>query len=187
MLVAAFFGQSSTPGAVLNSDVNGDGVVDVNDLLLVVAALEGSTSAPSAHSPPFAANLERWIGEAKQRNPGGKTYQKGIVVLEQLLAALRPSKTVLLANYPNPFNPETWIPYRLAHDAEVEVTIYDTKGAIVRQLDLGHQPAGDYSPRSKAVYWDGRNESGESVASGIYLYTLSAGDYSATQKMLLIK
>ena len=187
VLVAAAFGRSRTPDAILNADVNSDGVVNVNDLLLVVAALETSASAPSAHSQPFTANLERWIEEAKQRNPGGKTFQKGIVVLEQLLAALRPSETVLLANYPNPFNPETWIPYRLAHDAEVEVTIYDTKGAIVRQLDLGYQPAGDYSTRSKAAYWDGRNESGESAASGIYLYTLSAGDYSATQKMLLIK
>ena len=187
VLVAAAFGQSSTPDTILNADVNSDGVVNVNDLLLVVAALETSASAPSAHSQPFTANLERWIDEAKQRDPGGKTFQKGIVVLEQLLAALRPSETVLLANYPNPFNPETWIPYRLAHAAEVQVIIYDTKGAIVRQLDLGHQPAGDYSPRSKAAYWDGHNETGEPVVSGIYLYTLSAGDYSATQKMLLIK
>ena len=187
VLVAAFFGQSSTPGAILNSDVNGDGVVDVNDLLLVVAALEASASAPSAHSQPFGANLERWISEAKQHNLEDKTFQKGIAVLEQLLAALRPTETILLVNYPNPFNPETWIPYRLAHAAKVQITIYDTKGALVRQLDLGHQPAGDYSFRSKAAYWDGRNEGGELVASGIYLYTLSAGDYSAIRKMLVLK
>ena len=130
VLVAAFFGQSSAPGTVLNSDVNGDGVVDVNDLLLVVAALEASASAPSAHSQPFTANLERWIGEAKQRNPGGKTFQKGVAVLEQLLTALRPTETVLLPNYPNPFNPETWIPYHLAHAADVTLTIYDIKGAV---------------------------------------------------------
>ena len=108
-------------------------------------------------------------------------------MLEQLLAALRPTETVLLANYPNPFNPETWIPYRLAEAADAQVTIYDTQGAIVRQLDLGHRPAGDYSTLSKAAYWDGRTETGEPVASGIYLYTLSAGDYAATRKMLLIK
>ena len=86
VLVAAFYGQSSSPGAALNSDVNGDGVVDVNDLLLVVAALEVSASAPAAYSQPFTANLEWWIEEAKQHDPGDKTFQKGIAVLEQLLA-----------------------------------------------------------------------------------------------------
>ena len=187
VLVAAFFGQSSGPGAILNSDVNGDGVVDVNDLLLVVAALEASASAPSAHSQPFAANLERWIGEAKQRNLGDKTFQTGIAVLEQLLAVLTPQETVLLPNYPNPFNPETWIPYRLAEDAFVSLTIYDGMGHLVRTIDVGHQPAAVYESRSKAVYWDGRNQFGETVASGVYFYSLTAGDYSATRKMLVLK
>ena len=187
VLVAAFFGQSSTPGAVLNSDVNGDGVVDVNDLLLVVAALEGSTSAPSAHSQPFAANLERRIGEAKQRNLRDKTFQKGIAVLEQFLAALHPTETVLLANYPNPFNPETWIPYQLAHAADVTLTIYDIKGVLVRRLDLGHQMAGYYADRTKAAYWDGRNNLGESVGSGVYFYQLQTEDFSAMRKMVILK
>ena len=187
VLVAAFFGQSSAPGVVLNSDVNGDRVVDVNDLLLVVAALEGSASAPSPHSQPFMANLQRWIGEAKQRNLKDKTFQKGIAILEQFLMALRPTETVLLANYPNPFNPETWIPYHLSHAADVTITIYDTKGAVVRRLDLGHQPVGYYTARSKAAYWDGRNEHGESVASGVYFYQLRADDYSVSRRMVIVK
>ncbi len=108
-------------------------------------------------------------------------------MLEQLLETLRPTETVLLANYPNPFNPETWIPYRLAHATDVQVTIYDTKGVVVRRLDLGHQPAGNYTNRSKAAYWDGRNESGESVTSGVYFYQLRAGDYTGLRQMVIVK
>ena len=103
------------------------------------------------------------------------------------LVALTPKQTVLLPNYPNPFNPETWIPYQLTDAADVEVTIYDPKGAVVRQLDLGHQSAGYYMDRTKAAYWDGRNESGELVASGVYFYQLRAGNYSATRRMVIVK
>ena len=98
-----------------------------------------------------------------------------------------PAETELLRNYPNPFNPETWIPYRLAEDAFVTLTIYDGNGQIVRTLDVGHQAASIYESRSKAVYWNGRNDFGETVASGIYFYTLTAGDFSATRKMVILK
>ena len=98
-----------------------------------------------------------------------------------------PVETKLLANYPNPFNPETWIPYRLAKDAFVTLTIYDLSGRIVRTLDVGHRIAAVYESRSKAIYWDGRNDVGEGVASGVYFYHLSAGDYSATRKMVILK
>ena len=104
------------------------------------------------------------------------------LVLQEL-----PLETALLRNYPNPFNPETWIPYRLAQDAFVTLTIYDGSGQVVRTLDVGHQTAAIYESRSKAAYWDGRNDLGESVASGLYFYTLTAGDYSATRKMLILK
>ena len=103
------------------------------------------------------------------------------------IAALTPQATVLLPNYPNPFNPETWIPYHLTHDAAVTLTIYDTQGGVVRQLDVGHQPAGFYQSRSRAAYWDGRNTVGESVASGVYFYQLTAGDFSATRRMVIVK
>ena len=98
-----------------------------------------------------------------------------------------PMTTVLLSNYPNPFNPETWIPYQLAKDAEVTVTIYASNGHVVRRLALGHQVAGMYQSRSRAAYWDGKNAFGESVASGLYFYTLTAGDFTATRKMLIRK
>ena len=114
--------------------------------------------------------------------------KKGIAVLEQLLSTLViPTEARLLANYPNPFNPETWIPYQLATDANVTLTIYDASGIPVRVLDLGHQPAGVYHTRNRAAYWDGRNEQGERVASGVYFYTLSAGDFTATRRMLIQK
>ena len=98
-----------------------------------------------------------------------------------------PAKTQLLSNYPNPFNPETWIPYRLAQDAFVTLTIYDGSGQVVRILNVGHQSAAVYENQSKAIYWDGRNEFGETVASGLYFYTLTAGDFSATRKMVILK
>ena len=98
-----------------------------------------------------------------------------------------PSETLLLANYPNPFNPETWIPYHLSEPADVTLTIYTADGKLVRTLVLGHQPAGIYENKSRAAYWDGRNTIGERVASGVYFYTLTAGDVGATRKMLIMK
>ena len=115
------------------------------------------------------------------------------ILLERAVVAAAPAKvaipeqTLLLSNYPNPFNPETWIPYQLAKPADVTLRIYAANGALVRTLVLGHQPAGIYRNRSRAAYWDGRNQLGESVASGIYFYTLSAGDFTATRKMLIMK
>ena len=96
-------------------------------------------------------------------------------------------QTLLLPNYPNPFNPETWVPYHLAKPADVRLTIYGIDGKVVRRLDLGHQAAGFYQSKSRAAYWDGRNDVGERVASGIYFYTLTAGEFAATQKMLILK
>ena len=128
-------------------------------------------------------------------NNGGARITVTIRVLADISALLAPSlessvipeNTALLSNYPNPFNPETWIPYQLAKPAEVTLTIYDIRGRVVRTLILGNQPAGVYQSRSKAAHWDGRNHFGEKVATGLYFYTLKAGDYAATRKMLIKK
>ena len=109
------------------------------------------------------------------------------IQLEELIAYEIPAQTELLRNYPNPFNPETWIPYHLSEDADVSLTIYDVNGVLVRDIDVGHQTAAKYDVRAKAIYWDGRNQFGEQVASGIYFYSLSAGDFSATRKMVILK
>ena len=114
-------------------------------------------------------------------------YQRGILMLEQLLVMLTPKETALLPNYPNPFNPETWIPYQLAKPAEVSISIYAADGRLVRTLALGYQPVDMYQSRGHAAYWDGRNALGEPVASGVYFYTLTAGEFTATRKMLIRK
>ena len=143
-----------------------------------------------------SATIRTWIAQAQLENDGSLAFQQGIANLQQLLTLLTPQRTTLLPNYPNPFNPETWIPYELAEPATVTLRIYTMRGALVRTLHLGHQPAGTYQQRSRAAYWDGKNEVGESVASGIYFYTLStestrdsvtANDFTATRKMLIMK
>ena len=113
--------------------------------------------------------------------------RQGWIQLPALITYEIPAETELLHNYPNPFNPETWIPYQLAQAADVMLTIYDTQGALVRQLDIGYQQAGYYTNRTRAAYWDGRNHLGEAVGSGVYFYHLHAGDYSAIQKMVILK
>ena len=104
-----------------------------------------------------------------------------------MLSAIRPEETQLLPNYPNPFNPETWIPYHLANAGDVVITIYDMRGTVVRRLDLGHQREGYYASQSRAVYWDGRNDMGESVTSGMYFYQLQADNISLLRKMVILK
>ena len=194
--VAVSFGKSVTKGMYPNPDINGDGVVNRQDVLRVIAILEaaGAPSIASQSVPVFTANtLQRWIDRAKQLNNTDADFQSGIRVLEELLATLTtevqaaPVETALLANYPNPFNPETWIPYQLSEPAEVTLHIYAVDGRLIRTLALGHQSAGMYQSKTRAAYWNGRNTQGESVASGIYFYTLSAGDFTATQKMLIRK
>ena len=99
----------------------------------------------------------------------------------------RPDQSQLGANYPNPFNPETWIPYQLSQEAEVSLQIYTGQGRLVRNLELGWQSAGYNTVASEAIYWGGRNRSGELVSSGVYFYRLQAGDYSQTRKMVILK
>ncbi len=174
-----------------DADVNKDGVVNILDLVQVAGALGGDGAAPSASSLDLsiisAADVAAWLAQAQSLGAVDANFQRGIRFLEQLLAALTPKETSLLPNYPNPFNPETWIPYRLERAAEVTITIYDTQGAQVRRLALGNQAAGYYAARGKAAYWDGRNERGEAVASGIYFYQFRAGDYAASRRMVILK
>ena len=109
------------------------------------------------------------------------------ISLPDLVTYEIPALTELLSNYPNPFNPETWVPFRLAEDANVSLTIYGASGSLVRTIDIGFTPAAVYQGRSDAIYWDGRNNFGEQVSSGIYFYHLNAGDFSATRKMVIVK
>ena len=129
--------------------------------------------------------IQAWIERAQVEDNGSVAFRQGIAYLQSLLASLIPEETSLLPNYPNPFNPETWIPYQLSEPADVTLRIYAVSGSLVRTLALGQMPAGMYQARSRAAYWDGKNDVGETVASGIYFYTLTAGDFTATRKMLI--
>ena len=187
-LVASNFGATGTNAA----DINGDGIVNIVDLTLVAAAFGNMASAPYAweHNSEIAPTREQvaqWLQEARQLNLTDPDFQHGIMVLENLLKALTPKETALLPNYPNPFNPETWIPYQLATPANVSVSIYSADGKLIRILNLGHQHVGIYQNRKDAAYWDGKNEIGEPVASGVYFYTLTTGEFSATRRMMIQK
>ena len=206
VLAAQQLGKRVPAGSAV--DVNGDGVVSILDLILVSQGIAGSSAAPPNPPAPLsggegrvdAATIEAWIAQARLEDDGSLAFKQGIKNLQNLLASLIPEKTALLANYPNPFNPETWIPYQLAESAEVTLTIYDMNGQLIRRLAVGRQAAGMYRSRSRAAYWDGRNQLGEPVASGLYFYTLTvrspdsirtgetkAGEFSATRKMLILK
>ena len=191
IVVAQLLGSNASVNP--HADVNGDGTINVLDLIVVAQHLgESSTSAAPSSVPIEGLELDpamirSWIARAQVEDDGSLAFQRGIANLEQLLVLFVPEKTALLHNYPNPFNPETWIPYQLAEPAEVTLDIYAANGVLVRTLALGYQPAGIYQYRSRAAYWDGKNEVGESVASGVYFYTLTASDFAATRKMLIRK
>ena len=186
--IAKRFGRGGDDPA----DVNGDGTVDIRDLVLVAAAIGTGAAAPSNGMQSKTIGLRSrdihtWITQAQRLDLHDPTLARGMRVLKHLVTLFVPKETALLPNYPNPFNPETWIPYQLASPADVSISIYAADGKLVRTLNLGHQPVGIYHQRSRAAYWDGRNTQGEPVASGVYFYTLTAGGFTATRKMLIRK
>ena len=186
--IAKRFGRRGNDPA----DVNGDGTVDIRDLVLVAAAIGTGAAAPSnvVQSETIglrSGDIHTWITQAQGLDLHDPTLARGMRVLKHLVTLFVLKETALLPNYPNPFNPETWIPYQLAIPADVSISIYAADGKLVRTLNLGHQPVGIYHQRSRAAYWDGRNTQGEPVASGVYFYTLAAGGFTATRKMLIRK
>ena len=192
ILVAQNFGKAV--GVNSRTDVNRDGTVTILDLV-IVAQHFGEKLGSAAPSMLVIENIkgldpamiQAWVEQAQLENDGSIAFQQGIAYLQSLLALLIPEETALLPNYPNPFNPETWIPYQLSEPADVTLRIYAVNGGLVRTLALGQMPAGIYQSRSRAAYWEGKNDVGEFVASGIYFYTLTAGDFTATRKMLIRK
>ena len=185
ILVAQQLGNSVSPDSPV--DINGDGVVNIFDLVPIAQGIAGASAAPIGAESVDAAMIESWIAQARLEDDGSLAFKQGIANLEKLLVSLIPEETALLANYPNPFNPETWIPYQLAESGEVTLTIYDINGQLVRRLAVGHRTAGMYRSRSRAVYWDGRNQFGEPLASGLYFYTLTVDEFTATRRMLILK
>ncbi len=185
ILVAQQLGNRVPPDSPV--DVNGDGVVNIFDIVPIAQEIASASAAPIGVESVDAAMIEAWIAQARLEDDGSLAFKQGIENLQKLLASLIPEETALLANYPNPFNPETWIPYQLAESGEVTLKIYDINGKMVRRLEVGYKAAGMYKSRSRAAYWDGRNGLGESLASGVYFYTLTAGEFTATRRMLILK
>ena len=180
---------SPTPG---RNDVDNNGAVDAADVRAVFNAVlaaeaEAAPALAQTRITHTAKTLHHYVQQTKQAGVDANVY-RGLAVLEELIEPfLLPDETSLLRNYPNPFNPETWFPYQLSSAADVTFAIYSVNGTLVRTLSLGHQAAGVYRSKSRAAYWDGRNAFGEPVASGIYFYTLTAGTFTATGKMLIRK
>ena len=203
ILVWSNFGPVNQNNQVF--DVNDDGTIDSLDLVAVAKRFGEiiGVGAPASRAIEDIITqkdvgtlsslninpegVQQWIDVARAADNGSLTFKQGIAMLESLLTRMIPERTILLANYPNPFNPETWIPYQLSEPAEVTVTIYAADGRLIRTLALGHQPVGVYQSKNRAAYWDGKNELGEPVASGVYFYTLTAGEFTATRKMLIRK
>ena len=174
------------------ADVNKDGNVDIIDLLLIAAHFGESctTSAPSKSisiSQTHVDSIAEWLTEAYQADDGSDVFRHGIANLEALFNNVVPQKTTLLPNFPNPFNPETWIPYDLAQDTNVDIKIYNLKGETIRELKIGFQNAGTYRSKELAAFWNGRNSTGELVASGLYFYSLNAGQSKAIRQMVIRK
>ena len=197
-IVVQALGQSGTGITDPRTDIDADDDVDKDDVLAVIDNVGTATAAPASAdifadlSPEIYKALDpilltETLDAVRLESDGSLKYLQAIVLLEHFLAEMRPDETQLLANYPNPFNPETWIPYHLAKSSDVRITIYDVRGSVIRRLELGHLSPGYYTSRNRAAYWDGRNAVGERVASGIYFYQLKADNMSLLRKMLILK
>ena len=172
--------------------MNGDGVINIQDLVLVADAFGNAAAAPALRPQALTVltvvEVQAWLTQAQQILLTDPTYLRGIAVLEQLLAALTPKETALLPNYPNPFNPETWIPYHLAHAADVQITIYDLRGVVVRELNLGHQQAGVLCGSGKGGVLRMVVTRVENQWQVGFIFTNSrVSDYSATKRMAIVK
>ena len=196
VLVGQHLGQK--PPSDPRTDVNNDGQVNVLDLVLVAERLGEKVAAAPIQIDTLASNtfsaeeiivVRRALKELETIPEESQNVKVAIQFLRVWLANANQNvtETKLLPNYPNPFNPETWIPYQLAEAGDVSVKIYDVGGRLVRTIPVGFKPVGYYLTRERAVYWDGRNEIGESVSSGVYFLQLGIGDFSATRQIVILK
>lgn len=195
VIVARNFGQK--PPRDTRADVNRDGQVDVQDLVFVAKRLgQDIAMAPhmeilqsSSHNHQEIISIQSALNELEIIPEKSRPVEISIHFLQLYLAKVNQTvkETKLLPNYPNPFNPETWIPYQLSRDTDVSMKIHDISGELVRTIVLGSKPTGYHLSREQAAYWDGHNEIGEQVGSGIYFYTLATTDYTETRRMVVVK
>ena len=178
--------------------MNGDGQVNVLDLVQVAGALgEDAAAAPtefdifesSVATPEEMVATSQALNALEGMSEMSPDVEIAIRLLRLWLTHLTQTvtETKLLPNFPNPFNPETWIPYQLAEGADVIVLIYDAGGRLVREIPLGFKPTGYYLTRSEAAHWDGQNQNGEQVSSGVYFLRFMAGEFSASRRVVIVK
>ena len=197
ILVAQNLGQKQPSNPRV--DVNKDGQVNILDLVFVAERLGEKvvSAAPSLmgivkgspSSPEDVIVVRRALNELETVSEKSHSVKITVQFLRAWLANAdhEVRETRLLPNYPNPFNPETWIPYQLADAADISVEIYDVGGRLVRTIPIGFKPVGYYLTRERAAYWDGRNETGESASSGVYFLHFVAGDFTTTQRVVIVK
>ena len=206
LTVVVHFGEN--PPTHPRVDTNQDGHVNIQDLVWIINVIEENqhvAAAPSqkyqalpmpnaitnsiAALPDTAIVYLHAFYQKIEEIPGDATQIAAVKrFLKQLLMPVEgPLQTKLYPNYPNPFNPETWIPYQLAEDTEISIRIYNTTGEVIRTLFSGHQAAGYYIRRDRATYWNGQNEFGEAVASGVYIYELATPTFKATKRLVILK
>ena len=171
VLVTEDISTTSRSSSAVWADLNRQSVVQAADILEITL----HDTQGSIVSGPF------------QYKVSTKDIRNAYMSVQLTVGNVRPKDTILAQNYPNPFNPETWIPYQLSKSAEVSIQIYDSIGRLVRTVDVGLKSAGIYMTRSRAAYWDGTNDLGERVASGVYFYTLRTPEFTATRRMVILK
>jgi len=209
VFVGQHLGEEITEPIARNPDVNRDGIVDLYDLTLAGQHFGEEYQIPQA-SPtikiPDIHEITQVLIDIHNltRNQKSMKFTNLNRLLEELIQSSKgeaketcfaPTKITnqLGQNYPNPFNPETWIPYQLAGQshastaASVVITIFDVAGSPVRTINLGYKSPGLYVDKAKAAYWDGKNDVGETVASGVYFYSIRAGNFTAVRKMLIVR
>jgi len=190
VMVAGQFGKKGNS----RGDINGDEDVNIFDLVMVAGNFgKGKVVAAPTMIRELVLtidqkrSIESLVDQLESKYNLSSPEETVLNLLRVVLAKQLPAKTQLLPNYPNPFNPETWIPFELHQNTNISLTIFNLIGNQVRRIDLGYTQLGKYASRDKAIYWDGKNDNGEKVASGTYFYTIHTNDYTQTKKMVILK
>ena len=190
VMVAGKFGKKGNS----RGDINGDEDVNIFDLVMVAGNFgKGKVVAAPTMIRELVLtidqkrSIESLVDQLESKYNLSSPEETVLNLLRVVLAKQLPAKTQLLPNYPNPFNPETWIPFELHQNTNISLTIFNLIGNQVRRIDLGYTQLGKYASRDKAIYWDGKNDNGEKVASGTYFYTIHTNDYTQTKKMVILK
>ena len=178
-------GVSSEPEIMLASNIAEPGIVRIS--FIGAERLKSDTVARIQFVILADAASTLHIRSADLYSPDGLPLIAGRMDRTIVSRAMPPEQSALLQNFPNPFNPDTWIPYHLREDNEVIIRIFDMRGELVREFDLGFRPAGLYTNQDRALHWDGTNDAGETVSSGVYFYNITAGEFSAVKKLTILR